>query len=136
MADEIQRVAIAVVEDRGRYLVGTRMPGEVLAGYAEFPGGKCRPDEAASTSAIRECREETGLDVIAVRRLFACRHTYPHGRLDIEFWLCRPICSSQAALPIKRGYQWLPAQSLKPLRFPEANRGVIELLCAETDSAG
>ncbi len=134
MTDETQRVAIAVVERRGAYLVGTRKPGDVLGGFAEFPGGKCRPDESGSAAAIRECREETGLEVIAVRRLFACRHTYPHGTLEIEFWLCRTDGSDPTTMPAERGYTWVPAQSLKPLRFPDANRPVIELLCADADS--
>ncbi len=49
MADDVARVAIAVVEHSGYYLVGTRKPGEVLAGHAEFPGGKCLPGEEAAT---------------------------------------------------------------------------------------
>jgi 8-oxo-dGTP diphosphatase len=135
MADEVQRVAIAVVEHAGRYLVGTRGPAEVLAGRAEFPGGKCLPHEEGPAAAVRECREETGLEIIASRRLYACRHRYDHGTLDLEFWLCHPALPEIAG-PVGGGFEWVPAQSLKSLHFPEANRPVLELLTAGVEFAG
>ena len=136
MADEVQRVAIAVVEQDGHYLVGTRKPNEALAGCTEFPGGKCLPAEDGAACAMRECREETGLDVVAVRRLYACRHDYAYGTLDLEFWLCRPKLRRENLPAAGGGFEWLPVQSLKSLNFPDANRPVIGLLTADTDSVG
>ena len=133
MADVVKRVAVAVVEQGGRYLVGTRKPGEALAGQAEFPGGKCLPDEDFAACAVRECREETGLDVVALRRLYACRHTYGHGTLDLEFWLCRPAAAENTGV-VGGGFEWVPGQSLKTLHFPDANRPVIVLLSAGFES--
>jgi 8-oxo-dGTP diphosphatase len=137
MTDDVARVAIAVVEQSGYYLVGTRKADEALAGHAEFPGGKCLPGEEATVCAVRECREETSLAVVAARRLYACRHTYGHGSLDLEFWLCRPeqmiIDLSQ---PVENGFRWVPAQVLKSLHFPTANEPVIRLLSADTHSVG
>jgi 8-oxo-dGTP diphosphatase len=105
-----ERVAIAVVEHAGRYLVGTRRADQALAGRAEFPGGRCLSGEEGSACAVRECREETGLAVIAVRQLVACRHTYPHGALDLEFWLCRPA-ADQDVDPVAGGFRWVLAES-------------------------
>jgi 8-oxo-dGTP diphosphatase len=129
-----ERVAIAVVEHAGRYLVGTRRADQALAGRAEFPGGRCLSGEEGSACAVRECREETGLAVIAVRQLVACRHTYPHGALDLEFWLCRPA-ADQDVDPVAGGFRWVLAESLKSLDFPEANRAVQEILSAGPQSA-
>jgi 8-oxo-dGTP diphosphatase len=134
MADDVQRVAIAVVEQSGCYLVGTRKSGDVLAGLAEFPGGKCLPGEDASACGIRECREETGVKVVAVRRLFVCRHAYDHGMLDLEFWLCRPEVAQDVAKPVANGFKWVSAQALKSLHFPAANWPVLELLTAGSPS--
>lgn len=133
MADVVKRVAVAVVEQGGRYLVGTRKPGAVLAGRAEFPGGKCQPDEDFAACAVRECCEETGLGVVALRRLYTCRHTYAHGTLDLEFWLCRPALAENAGA-VSGGFEWVPAQSLKSLHFPAANAPVIGLLAAGFES--
>ena len=129
-----ERVAIAIVEHAGQYLVGTRRADQALAGRAEFPGGRCLPGEAGSVSAVRECREETGLAVTAVRQLVACRHTYPHGTLELEFWLCRPA-ADQDLDRVAGGFRWVPAESLKSLDFPEANQAVLEILSAGPQSA-
>jgi 8-oxo-dGTP diphosphatase len=134
MAEEIQRVAVAVVEHDGRYLVGTRAKGQVLAGYAEFPGGKCLPDEDPAACAVRECREESGLDVTASRLLHACRQSYPHGTLEIEFWLCYPA-RADGRPAVQAGYEWTAAEALKSLRFPEANHPVIEQITTRPPSA-
>lgn len=135
MSGTAQRVAIAVVEDAGRYLVGTRKAPTSLAGQAEFPGGKCLPGEESAACAVRECREETGLVVTAIRCLYACRHAYPHGTLDLEFWLCRPETSAFEP-PTAGGFEWLPAQALQSLRFPDANEPVLRLIAVGPLSVG
>ena len=40
MPDAPTRIAIAVVEQNGLFLVGERAAGKSLAGCAEFPGGR------------------------------------------------------------------------------------------------
>src|SRR5947209_7478611 len=57
------QIAIAVVEQDGRFLVGRRPAGVPLAGLSEFPGGKIEPQETAEAAAVRECFEETGIVV-------------------------------------------------------------------------
>jgi 8-oxo-dGTP diphosphatase len=136
MADDAQRVAIAVVEQSGCYLVGTRKPDEVLAGLAEFPGGKCLPGEESAACAIRECREETGVTAVALRPLYTCHHTYAHGSLELEFWLCRPETELDLSKPRGDGFRWIPAQALKSLHFPAANEPVVRLLAADPHSVG
>ncbi len=134
---ETVRVGIAVVEHNGRYLVGTRQPGQALAGYAEFPGGRCLPSECPRECAARECLEETGLEVVPKRRLHAGRHEYPHGIVELEFWLCClaiPGAQTPDDLEIGGDFHWVAAQSLQSLRFPDANRPVLEIL--NTGSGG
>jgi mutator protein MutT len=120
-------VGIAVVEHRGRYLVGFRPAEGPLAGYAEFPGGKCRPGETPGLCACRECLEETGLEVQTVDLLMRRTFSYPHGTFDLHFWHC---CPGPKAVVADRhnGYRWVPASELKSLTFPEANAPLIELL--------
>jgi mutator protein MutT len=132
--DSVEHVAIAIVEHEGRYLVGTRGPDQPLPGRAEFPGGRCLPGEGGQACVVRECREETGLAVTAIRLLNQGRHTYPHGTLDLEFWLCR-LESGESENRPENGFAWVPAEALHSLDFPEANRPVLEILTAGSRSA-
>ncbi|MFN0053638.1 MAG: (deoxy)nucleoside triphosphate pyrophosphohydrolase [Planctomycetales bacterium] len=121
------RIGIAVVEYRGKYLVGIRPAGGPLPGCAEFPGGKCLAGETPGRCACRECLEETGLEVFAVDLLMHREFSYPHGTLDLHFWLCRPGAKAQVAEE-HNGYRWVPAEELPSLQFPEANLPLLELL--------
>lgn len=124
---ETTRIGIAIVEHEGQFLVGVRQAGQVLAGRAEFPGGKCEPDEMAADCAVRECLEETGIAVVAERLLDQTEHEYQHGRVALEFWLCRVAASSTP----QNGFRWVDRQNLTALDFPEANRRVIEQIVSE-----
>lgn len=121
------RIGVAVVEHHGRYLIGFRPEGSPLAGYAEFPGGKCHPGETPGLCACRECLEETGLEVHAVDLLMHRVFTYPHGTFDLNFWLCRPTPKAVVA-ETHKGYRWVPASELLSLKFPEANLPLVEVL--------
>ena len=119
------RIGIAVVEHDGRFLVGIRPEGVPLAGYAEFPGGKCDPGETPVDCAARECREETGVAVTPVRLLERCSWDYPHGGVELHFWLCEPASDDE---PPRSPFFWIPRDKLVTLRFPEANARVIAQL--------
>lgn len=125
-SSSVTRVAVAVVEAEGAYLVGVRGAEGPLPGYHEFPGGKLNHNESPFDGAVRECREETGLDVIAVETLYECRHDYPHGCIELSFILCRPIAEDR---PSALGrFEWRMAPELASLKFPEANGPVVRIL--------
>ena len=123
----IKRIGIAVVEHAGRYLVGLRGPDVPLAGYAEFPGGKCLADESPEDCAVRECHEESGLFVTVDRRLLRREHSYPHATVDLYFILCRPTEAASVS-DEHQGFRWVPRDQLASLKFPEANEPLIKLL--------
>ena len=67
---EIQQVAAAIIVDEGFVLVARRAPGQKMAGFWEFPGGKIEPGETLESCIERELAEELGLvgearDVVA-----------------------------------------------------------------------
>jgi 8-oxo-dGTP diphosphatase len=122
----VTRVAIAVVESDGAYLIGVRGTDSPLPGYHEFPGGKLNHGESPAEGAIRECLEETGVAVEAKETLYECHHDYPHGRIELTFVLCTPTSEGR---PAALGhFEWHPAAELSEMKFPEANAPVIALL--------
>ncbi len=129
-----QRIAVAVVLQGERVLVGRRGPGGPLPGKAEFPGGKIRPGETPQEAACRECREETGLAVEVLRPLQVVRHRYEHGAVELHFLLARPLPGQGKP---RGGFAWVPCGQLAGLDFPEANAPVLQWLQAHaTDQDG
>lgn len=120
-------IGIAIVCHEGRYLVGVRGPEGPLPGKAEFPGGKCRPGESSAACAVRECLEETGLAVVAEKRVEAREHAYAHATVALEFWLCRPAAPT-AIRDEHQGFRWVAESELAALDFPEANAAVVREL--------
>ncbi|MFT4558277.1 MAG: (deoxy)nucleoside triphosphate pyrophosphohydrolase [Planctomycetales bacterium] len=127
-----KQIGIAIVEFDGHYVVGTRQAGQALAGFSEFPGGKCQPGEVPEDCAARECLEETGLVVIPVRLLERTEHDYAHAAVELHFWLCRVDGVSdetrETIPPLTNEFQWKSVDELSDLTFPEANTGILNLL--------
>jgi mutator protein MutT len=129
-----QSIGVAVVEHRGRYLVGLRGPDGPLAGFAEFPGGKCLPKESPGVAACRECLEETGLPVKTVDLLMRRTFVYAHGPVDLHFWLCRPA-DPETVADRHQDFRWVPGVELDSLKFPEANLPLIRELVERAQAA-
>jgi mutator protein MutT len=124
-SDSVTRIGIAVVESNGKFLIGVRGPDGPLPGFHEFPGGKLHPGETPEACAVRECLEETGLDVRVAEHLWQCRHEYAHGPVELHFFLCHPAAGG---LPHAGRFEWRPADELPQLNFPEANAAVVKRL--------
>ncbi len=55
--------AVAIVRD-GRVLAGRRVGPPAVRGGWEFPGGSVEPGETPEVAAVREAREELGVEVV------------------------------------------------------------------------
>ena len=118
-------VAIAVVENDGRFLIGRRPAGQPLAGYWEFPGGKVKPGESPEDAARRECVEETGLTARITGALRQVTHDYEHGTVELHFFHCT---TEDATTAPKHPFRWISRDALREYKFPEANDEVLSLL--------
>ena len=68
------------------FLAVDRPQGKPLAGYYEFPGGKCEPGEDPEQALVRELEEELGIRVTAQRPYKVMLHTYPHATVRLHFF--------------------------------------------------
>ncbi|MFL6129154.1 MAG: NUDIX hydrolase [Mycobacteriales bacterium] len=69
----------AVVHDPVGRLLMVRRGQEPGRGLWSLPGGRCEPGETAAETAVREVREETGLDVAAGPLLGRVERSGPGG---------------------------------------------------------
>jgi 8-oxo-dGTP diphosphatase len=118
-------IAIAVIEQDDQFLIGQRPPGVPLAGLWEFPGGKVEPGESPEQAAIRECREEAGIEVRVLGEYPTQEQQYDHGRVELRFYRCFPLRTD--TLPTAP-FRWVPRRDLKEYHFPEGNRRMLSLL--------
>jgi mutator protein MutT len=101
-----------------------------MAGYWEFPGGKCEPGESAEAATRRECLEETGLEVEIGSLRRVVHHDYPHALVELFYFNCetrRPDAEPDPA----SGFRWVPAAELSSLTFPESNGPILTALARE-----
>ncbi len=119
------QVAIAIVEWENCFLVGQRPNDISLAGYWEFPGGKVDANETPPAAAIRECQEETGIEVEVVGEYPYVVYDYPHGRLHLRFFECRPTLVQSVA---RTRFRWVQRSELASLSFPPANAEILKIL--------
>jgi mutator protein MutT len=122
-----QPIAIAVVESEGQFLIGLRPEGVPLAGLWEFPGGKVQENEEAAVAAVRECLEETGLEVEVIGEYAVQQETYSHGTVRLRFFACRRIGKASVALA---PFRWVPREELGKYDFPSGNRALLKQLTA------
>jgi 8-oxo-dGTP diphosphatase len=124
------RVGVGLIRRGNRFLIGRRPERTVYAGYWEFPGGKCEPDESPEQATARECLEETGLEVIVGKLRKVLTHKYPHGTVELYFFDCETR-ESRAEPRTELGMRWVQANEFANYRFPEANDSVQEELTRE-----
>jgi 8-oxo-dGTP pyrophosphatase MutT (NUDIX family) len=94
---------------------------------------------------VREVREEAGIEVSVERLLTRGPADYPHGRLELQFFLCRllegrrtgdsvrgrttAVTRSPDRTPTPRPpFRWIPLSELDRLEFPPANTAALEAL--------
>lgn len=124
------RVAVAVIERRGRYLISQRHPGGHLGDYWEFPGGKRRVGETWTACLKRELREELDVRVRPLARMAPVRFRYPDRVVYLAVFACAMTGKPK---PLGcQGFRWVRGKDLKHYRFPPADVTLIRLLSTPT----
>ena len=119
-------VTVAVVERDQEFLVTRRLRGTHLAGYWEFPGGKCHGGEGLEACLHREILEELGARLRVGEEIHAVSHEYPERIVELHFFRCdlldepRPILGQEM--------RWVAREALATLDFPPADADLIAML--------
>ena len=119
-------VVAAVIERDGEFLLTLRPAGTHLAGYWEFPGGKCDPHENHQEALRRELFEE--LDIVG--RIHECllsvTHRYADRTVELHFYRCDFEGTPKPMLG--QHLRWVSRRDLRTLPLPEADAELIALL--------
>ena len=117
-------VAVGVLIDAdGNFLLTSRPPGKVYAGYWEFPGGKVEPGESIETALRRELHEELGITIGPALPWQVELVDYPHALVRLHF--CK-VFAWQGAFEMREG-QAMVWQTL-PVRVTPVLPGTLPVL--------
>ncbi len=131
----IVEVAVGVlIRPDGDFLLTSRPPGKVYAGYWEFPGGKLEAGETVVQALVRELHEELGIHIDSAQPWQAETIDYPHALVRLNF--CK-VFAWQGELEMREGqmfaWQRLPVQvapvlpgTLPVLQWLAAERGFTQ----------
>jgi len=128
-------VAVGVLIDaEGRFLLTSRPPGKVYAGYWEFPGGKVEAGETVEQALRRELQEEIGVTIGPAEPWKVELFDYPHALVRLNF--CR-VRQWSGAFEMREGQQM--AWERLPVRSAPVLPGTVPVLgwlAAERGHAG
>lgn len=121
-------IALALIWNGGLLLVTKRRDdADHLPGLWEFPGGKCQQDETPQQCAVREVREEVGLEVRIAGERTAITFDYPERIVTLFPFDCEVVSGQVQALEVA-AWRWVAPADLRIEDFPIANIGLIEEL--------
>jgi len=122
-------VAVALVDEAGRILLGQRPAGKHLGGLWEFPGGKVEPGETPEAALVRELAEELGVEIAPgdLKPLTFVSHSYEKFHLLMPLYVCRQW---QGEVTAKEGQNlaWVAAAELRDYPMPPADEPLIPFL--------
>ncbi|HBM16244.1 MAG TPA: 8-oxo-dGTP diphosphatase MutT [Lentisphaeria bacterium] len=120
--------AVICIDDR--FLIATRPDGTHLAGKWEFPGGKIELQETPGEGLKREIKEELGVSIIVLDKVFNTVFAYPEKTVCIDFYRALPedrnnFCPDQLD---GQTLAWVKRSELKNYDFAQADKDIIEFL--------
>jgi mutator protein MutT len=124
MKPPIRQIAVALVHREGRWLVAQRHPNTHLGGLWEFPGGKREAGETAIGAALRELKEECGVEAQAERVLSEVQHDYGDRIIQLTPIVCR--WTKGEAIPLgSAACRWVSIEELRGLEMPAINAQIL-----------
>ena len=132
MQKPVRHGAIALVRRGRNWLVARRHEEAHLGGLWEFPGGKCEAGESPEAAAMRELREECGIEGVARRALDAIEHDYGDRVIHLTPVVCDWVAGEAQALG-NAECRWVPLAELCELAMPAANGAIVSALIAEAE---
>ena len=123
-------VAVALIYDSGEFLIMKRGEEQMLGGLWEFPGGKLEAGETPAQAAVREVREETGLQVGVEKELAVVHHAYSHFSITMHAFRCH-LLDGDRTVTCTRPYHWIPPERMKEFTFPKANHKIFQAIGLE-----
>jgi mutator protein MutT len=106
------RVVCALLKRGSTLLLARRSPGQALAGWWEFPGGKLEPQETPAQALEREIFEELGWEVSAEHFVGTAEFVWKDRAFLLEAWVVPAPDTGEPEARVHDAFVWLEPQAL------------------------
>ena len=130
----MKQVAAAIIFNKGKILVTRRAPGEKLAGYWEFPGGKLEGNETPQECIVRELREELGLLATAGDVIASSVYEYTGGAIELIAVECA-VQNYEIGLIVHDAYEYIQPEALFDIRLAPADIEIAQKILNQQSPA-
>ena len=124
---QVEAVAAAIAFKEGRVLVTRRAPGQKLAGFWEFPGGKLEPGETLSGCIVRELEEELSVRSVAGNVILESLYEYPGGSINL-IAIEVQLLDEEFRLSVHDAAEFVPPSALLSMELAPADVPIAEEL--------
>ena len=125
----MKSVTSAIIEHDDRYLLARRAPGQNLAGYWEFPGGKVEADETFEDCLARELMEELNLETQVLDHFCDSVYHYDKGSINLVAYRVQ-ILGGNMTLSVHDQVDWFKPQKMLTLNLAPADIPIAKRLVA------
>jgi len=122
-----KNVVAAIIQQKGRYLMGKRPAEGMLGGLWEFPGGKVEQGETNEEALKRELMEECGVEIEVGEHLISVEHAYSHFSISLHVYHCRILSGEPHALQHTE-LKYLTKKQISEYPIPAADLKFLHLL--------
>ena len=122
------KVAVAIITNGSKILITQRPLHVPHGGYWEFPGGKLESGELPEEALVREIREEIGIEVLQYNHLGEIQYDYHDKSVQLIVFHVTQFSGIPSCREGQLNMKWITHQHLRAEHFPEANRGIFDLI--------
>ena len=126
------RLAVAVVEREGAYLVTQRLETSIFPGLWEFPGGRIRDGESLEDALRRTLNARLSLSPDVGEVISSKRHAYAEYEVTLTMVQCDIDSQSPEAKAVQN-FKWVPVAALDELDWVPADLASMKRLVQELD---
>ena len=128
----LEVAAVILTNEQDQILICRRTAGGNCGNLWEFPGGKREAGETMEDCAVRECREELGVEITVDGIFNQHQFSYPDKEIAFTFFWGH-IVDGVPQMRVHSGLCWAQRQEMTQFAFCPADIELVERLAsAET----
>ncbi len=123
----MKKVAAAIIEKNGKYLIAQRAKNDPFKDKWEFPGGKVEPGETLEEALQRELFEELSIHATIGHSLCSVDFFHNGNPMQLVAFKIESF-SGNLKLNVHQAIDWVTSKNLINYDFPEPDLPIVQLL--------